>query len=133
MSVTYCNCGHEPALLIRDGRIVELEKGGLVLGVDREAEYEIDSVSLKDGDVLLFYTDGLTDAANFNGDFWGRENLFNTVMEFAPRGSARRTLKNILRYRRRYVGLARQIDDTSLVVVKVDRRAEPSFMKQETV
>ncbi len=99
--------------------------------MDREAEYEIDSVTLKNGDVLLFYTDGLTDAANFNGDFWGRENLFNAVKEFAPIGSAHRTVKNILRYRRRYVGLARQIDDTSLVVVKVDRSAEPSFMKLE--
>ena len=39
-------------------------------------------------------------------------------------------VENILRYRRRFVGLARQIDDTSIVVVKVDRTAEPEFMKQ---
>ncbi len=133
MSITYCNCGHEPGMLIREGRIIELEKGGLVLGVDREAEYEIETVALKDGDVLLFYTDGLMDAANFDGDFWGRENLIKTVMEFAPRDSARRTVKNILRYRRRYVGLARQIDDTSLVVIKVDRSADPSFMNRDTL
>jgi len=45
-------------------------------------------------------------------------------------GSAMQMIKNILGYRRRFVGLARQIDDTSIVVVKVDRRAEPEFMKK---
>jgi sigma-B regulation protein RsbU (phosphoserine phosphatase) len=129
MTITYCNCGHEPAMLIRNGRIVELEKGGLVLGVHRQAEYDIETVDLEDGDALLFYTDGLTDAANFDGEFWGRENLLKNAKGIAI-GSAKRALNNLLRYRMRFVGLARQIDDTSAVVVKVDRTAEPSFMKQ---
>jgi sigma-B regulation protein RsbU (phosphoserine phosphatase) len=129
MTITYCNCGHEPAILIRDGSIVELEKGGLVLGVHRQAEYEIDTVALKDRDTLLFYTDGLTDAANFDGEFWGRENLLKNINVLTV-GSAKRSLNNLLRCRRRFVGLARQIDDTSAVVVDVDRTAEPNFMKQ---
>jgi len=129
MAMTYCSCGHEPIVLIRDGQITELEKGGLVLGVDPQAEYEIETVGLKDGDCLLFYTDGLIDAANFDGELWGRESLLKTVKKFT-KGSARQMVKNILRYRRRFVGLARQIDDTSIIVVKVDRTAEPEFMKQ---
>ena len=129
MTLTYCNCGHEPTLLIRDEKIMPLEKGGLVLGVNEDSEYEIETVTLKDGDCLLFYTDGLIDAANFDGEFWGRERMQKTAKKFT-KGSASQMVKNILRYRRRFVGLARQFDDTSIVVVKVDRTAEPEFMRQ---
>jgi serine phosphatase RsbU (regulator of sigma subunit) len=117
-TITYCNCGHEPTVLIRDGQIMDLEKGGLVLGVDDREEYEIETVELKDGDSLLFYTDGLIDAVNFDDEFWGRENLLETAKKYTA-GSAEQMIKNILRYRRRFVGLARQIDDTSIVVAKV--------------
>jgi len=118
MTVTYCNCGHEPTILIRNGKIIDLDKGGLVLGVDAQAEYEIGTVKLTNTDCLLFYTDGLTDAVNFDNEMWGRENLLATAKKFAT-GSAEWMVKNILRYRRRFVGLARQIDDTSMVVAKV--------------
>jgi sigma-B regulation protein RsbU (phosphoserine phosphatase) len=118
MTVTYCNCGHEPTVLIRNGKIVDLDKGGLVLGVDAQAQYEIGTVELKNNDCLLFYTDGLTDAVNFDNELWGRENLLETAKKFTTE-SAEQMIKDILGYRRRFVGLARQIDDTSLVVAKV--------------
>ena len=121
MAVTYCNCGHEPTVLIREGQITELEKGGLVLGVEPQAEYEIETMALADGDCLLFYSDGLIDAANFDGRFWGRENLLKTAKKFTA-GSAEQMVKNILGYRRRFVGLASQCDDTSIIVVKVVKR-----------
>ena len=120
-TLTYCNCGHEPTVLIRDGRTRDLERGGLVLGVIEDAEYEIETVELKDDDFLLFYTDGLIDAANFDGRLWGRENLLQTAKHFA-RCPAQQAVKSILTYRRRFVGLASQIDDTSIVVV---RKADP--------
>jgi sigma-B regulation protein RsbU (phosphoserine phosphatase) len=121
MTITYCNCGHEPTVLIRDGQIIDLEKGGLVLGVDPQAEYEIETVQLKHGDCLLFYTDGLTDAVNFERELWGRENLLEAAKKFTA-DSAEQMIKDILGYRRRFVGLARQIDDTSMVVVRVVRQ-----------
>ena len=120
-TLTYCNCGHEPAVLIRNGKTADLQKGGLVLGVDLEAEYEIETVKLKTDDCLLFYTDGLTDAVNFDNQLWGREKLLGAAKKFAAE-SAEQMVKNILGYRRRFVGLARQIDDTSMVVVKVKSR-----------
>ena len=121
MTVNYCSCGHEPAILIRDGQVKEMEKGGIVLGVLRQAEYEIDTWQLRDGDCFLFYTDGLVDAANFDGAVWGKQSLLKTAKKFAAE-PAERMVKDILGYRRRFVGLARQIDDTSVVVVKVDTR-----------
>ncbi|MHC4509425.1 MAG: PP2C family protein-serine/threonine phosphatase [Planctomycetota bacterium] len=120
-TLTYCNCGHEPTVLIRGGQTTDLQKGGLVLGVNPEAEYEIETVELKDDDFLLFYTDGLTDAVNFDNELWGREKLLETARKYAQE-SAEQMVKDILGYRRRFVGLARQIDDTSMVVVKMVKR-----------
>ena len=120
MTISYCSCGHEPTLLIRSGRIKPLEKGGMVLGVLEDIEYEIGSIALEDNDKLLFYTDGLIDAVNFDGKLWGIENLYNTVKKFAEE-PPENMIKNILRYRRRFIGLARQTDDTSIVAVRVNR------------
>jgi serine phosphatase RsbU (regulator of sigma subunit) len=128
-TITYCNCGHEPAVLIRNGQITELDKGGFVLGVEAQAEYEFETLRLRDGDCLLFYTDGLIDAANFDGEFWGRQSLLETAKKFALL-RAGQMVKNILGYRRRFVGLAGQVDDTSIIVIKVDRTTSPELMKQ---
>jgi len=117
-TITYCNCGHEPTVLMRDGRAIDLAMGGLVLGVDEKAKYEIETVKLKDHDRLLFYTDGLTDAVNFDDELWGRENLLKAAKKVAT-GTAEQMIKRILGYRRRFVGLARQADDTTMILVKV--------------
>jgi len=85
-----------------------------------QAEYEIETIQLKQGDCLIFYTDGLIDAANFDGQLWGRENLLKTAKKFTD-GTAEQMVKNILAYRRRFVGLAEQIDDTSIIVVKAEK------------
>ena len=116
--ITCCNCGHEPTVLIRNGRVTDLRSGGLVLGVEADAEYQTQTVDLQQGDCLLFYTDGLIDAADFEGRFWGRENMLEAAKKFAD-NNAESMLKNVLAYRRRFVGLANQIDDTSVVIIKV--------------
>jgi sigma-B regulation protein RsbU (phosphoserine phosphatase) len=96
-----------------------LEKGGLVLGVEVQEEYESETLRLRDGDCLLLYSDGLIDAANFDGEFWGRERMLEAARNFAEGCSAEQMVKNILGYRRRFVGLASQCDDTSIIVVRV--------------
>ena len=117
-TITYCNCGHEPAVLIRAGRVADLEKGGLVLGVDPRARYDIETVELRDGDCLLFYTDGLIDAMDFSNELWGRDRMLEAALRFAD-CPADHLIRNVLAYRRRFVGLARQVDDTSIIAVKI--------------
>ncbi len=117
-TITYCNCGHEPALLTRDGKLRELKKGGLVFGVMKNSVYEIETVELKTDDCLLFYTDGLIDAVNFDDRMWGIQNLYKTFKQ-AAKGTAGEIVNYILAYRRRFIGLARQRDDTSIVVIRV--------------
>lgn len=117
-TLTYASCGHEPTLILRDGQSKDLSTGGLVLGVMPEAEYDIETVKLDKGDCLIFYTDGLIDALNFDEELWTRDQMVHAAQK-AVNCSAGQIAKNILRYRRRFVGLARQMDDTSIVVVKV--------------
>jgi phosphoserine phosphatase RsbU/P len=83
-----------------------------------QAKYEIETVQLQDGDCLLFYTDGLVDAMDFGGETWGRERMLEAAVRFAH-CPADHVVRNILGYRRRFAGLARQIDDTSLIAVKI--------------
>ncbi len=128
MTITYCNCGHEPGLLIRDGRVTELDKGGLVLGVMEDAEYATETLSIEENDCLLLYTDGLIDAMNFDGQLWGKDRMLTAAKE-CLQCSADQMVRRILAYRRRFVGLAKQIDDTSIVAVKIDKNTSPPDCK----
>lgn len=119
MKITYCNCGHEPALLVRDNDITELDKGGLVLGVIEDAEYEIATVDLVKCDHLIMYTDGLIDAVNFDGELWGKERMYKAIDRYIVCPTADQMIRRLLGYRRRFVGLARQTDDTSVVAMRV--------------
>ena len=120
--LTYCSCGHEPGLLIRGERIVELREGGLVLGVMPDTDYQIKTIEFKQGDFLLLYTDGLIDAMNFEGKLWSKEKLFD-VLKKCDCHTAGQLVHTVLGYRRRHVGLANQTDDTSVVVIRRDDRA----------
>ena len=123
-TLTYCSCGHEPALLLRDNKIIELDKGGLVLGILPETEYTVATIEFKQDDVLLMYTDGLIDAMNFEGQTWGKDRLVEMLKQ-CPCCSTDQLIHNILGYRRRFVGLASQTDDTSIVAIRRDDNANP--------
>lgn len=123
MTITYCSCGHEPPMLIRKKEIIELDKGGLVLGITPDAQYETETLDFHNGDILLMYTDGLIDAMNYEGQTWGKERMTRAFDECLC-GSANCIVHNILRYRSRFVGLARQIDDTSILAVKLDKNTD---------
>ena len=94
-----------------------------------EAQYDIETVQLQEGDCLIFYTDGLIDALNFDGELWTREQMIYAAQK-AVACSANHVAQNILRYRRRFVGLASQMDDTSIVVVKMGEPAKTATCKE---
>ena len=75
----YVNAGHNPPILLHaDGSVELLETGGLILGFKTEQYYEQAKISLKSGDNILFYTDGLTEAMNPNSEEFGMDRLINT-------------------------------------------------------
>jgi sigma-B regulation protein RsbU (phosphoserine phosphatase) len=131
-TISYCNCGHEPPALLRNGKIMDLNKGGLVFGVLPDTEYLTETVQLAPGDHLLLYTDGLIDAVNFDGESWGRQRLLETLKKCAG-VPAEQMIKNILAYRRRFVGLARQVDDTSMIIVRMTKPAGDTNASQRPI
>ncbi|MCD6451517.1 MAG: serine/threonine-protein phosphatase, partial [Acidobacteria bacterium] len=63
----------------RDGKVEELKKGGFFLGIFPEVRYEMDEVELIPGDLLLLYSDGLTEATNEKEEEYGEERLISLV------------------------------------------------------
>lgn len=123
LRMTYCSAGHDPVLHVRDGQVSELPSGGMILGIDPEQQYEKGIVHLKPGDVLFAYTDGVTDAMNFDHQRFGRERVKQAVIAAAGQ-SAKHILNHVLWEVRRFVGLCHRPDDMTLVVIKVQEDAE---------
>lgn len=117
---TYTNAGHLPPMLARDGRITELRGGGAILGVDPDQQYRWESSVLRSGDAILIYTDGLSEAMNFQDDLFGRDRIrqaFHNALK--DHGSAQDIARHILWEKRRFTGLQRRFDDLTMVVVEV--------------
>jgi len=117
-TLAYTNGGHNPPLLIRHRRAIPLEVGGLVLGAEEDESYEEESVSLRKGDRLLFYTDGVTEAHNARGQVFGSERLVSIALR-RPRAGAAALLRAIRGALRRHAGGTQQSDDITLVVLRV--------------
>ena len=74
--IVYSNAGHNPPLLLRgDGSVDKLGDGGMVLGIFPDTQYEQSELSLRPGDRLLFYTDGITEARDPEGEEYGEDRL----------------------------------------------------------
>jgi sigma-B regulation protein RsbU (phosphoserine phosphatase) len=115
--LTYCNAGHPPAMILRQGKIIELTGENMVLGVDPNEVYKQSFFDLQDGDFLMLYTDGLTDAMNFANETFGHQRILNA---FAKGGdSAEAVTQNILWEMRKFVGMNKRTDDVTMVVAKI--------------
>ena len=116
--LTYASAGHEPAVLIHGGEMRQLRTGGPLLGVAAEAKYEYEAVDLVPGDSLVVFSDGACDAANYQGQRFGRDRLMDSIRRHAQYG-AERAVDEIHWDIRRFTGLAPRADDLTLLVMKV--------------
>jgi serine phosphatase RsbU (regulator of sigma subunit) len=115
---TYCNAGHPPALILREGKIIELKSDNMVLGVDPDQKYVQSLTDLRVGDILLLYTDGLMDAMNFQQERFGKQRIIDVFTQGGPTAEA--ISDNILWSLRRFTGLAKPTDDVTMIVAKVN-------------
>ncbi|MGA3017026.1 MAG: SpoIIE family protein phosphatase [Bryobacteraceae bacterium] len=85
----FISAGHNPAYLFRSatGKIEELESNANVLGLFDTASYESGAFRLDKGDILVVYSDGLTDAQNPQEEMFGEDRLQNLIRQEAPSGS----------------------------------------------
>jgi phosphoserine phosphatase RsbU/P len=123
--MTYCNAGHMPALLLRNGQIRELgagDEGSIVLGIVPDETFKQNFVDLQPGDRLMLYTDGVTDARTFEDEIYGRQRVVDSFSSAGgnPNFSGDQLAKAILWDVRKFIGMNRPTDDISLVAIKVE-------------
>lgn len=116
-AVRFVNAGHMPPVILRAGRVEEMPAGGSALGLVSDATYKEQTVELSEGEVLVVYSDGVTEARNEVGDFFGEERLFKTFSQFAAK-SAPEIGERLLAEVTRFIDKAKPHDDLSLVVMK---------------
>jgi len=116
--LTYTNAGHSPPVLVRDGQASRLNHGGLILGVQPDARYRQGRHDLCAGDVLLFYTDGITDTHGPSGELLGWRRLAEVAAANAhqPASGILTTLRGAVDA---FADSAPPIDDQTLIVLKI--------------
>src|SRR5229473_583186 len=118
--IQYVNCGHNPALLFRPnaGTLTRLNSSCPPIGLSPEEMCELASVDLLAGDVLVFYTDGVTEAENRSGEEFGMERLSATVRRGSSL-SAEELMTNIYNSAADFCGDDFD-DDVTILVAKCD-------------
>lgn len=135
LRLTYCSAGHEPTLVVRvpKGRpttlsdIDSLGVGGMVVGIDPSQKYQRSLYDLKPGNLLVAYTDGVLDAANFQGERFGKVRLREAIVKTLsanPDISAAEFVDKVLWEIRQFVGLSTRSDDITILAVRVLERGK---------
>lgn len=95
-SFTYCNAGHNPPLVIGRRGLRRLETGGMILGAFDSVRFEEETVMLDAGDVLIAFSDGVTEALNREGIEFGEERLVSSITTLqSPKALLERLLTSV--------------------------------------
>jgi sigma-B regulation protein RsbU (phosphoserine phosphatase) len=112
------NAGQTQPLLWKDGHVEQIKLGGFPIGIFDDATYEEWSVRLNSGDILLFFSDGLTEAANREGKFFGTGHIKDLLAANAKLSSSK-LADRLLEEVEKFTQGGAITDDRTLVVMKV--------------
>jgi sigma-B regulation protein RsbU (phosphoserine phosphatase) len=116
--LTFSNAGHNPPILRRaNGKVEYLKEGGLALGTFPDSAYEERPISLNSGDILLFYTDGVTEAKNTNDEEFGIGRLLSGL-EASKELKAKEIIESIVSEAKNFASVQSETDDLTLIVIK---------------
>ncbi len=117
-TLRYVNAGHNPPMVIRrDGTITYLEAGGAPVGIFLDWTYEEGQIQLDPGDLVVAYTDGVSEAVNPDGEYWGIEGVARATAEritHAPEEIVSAVLASMDHFSH-----GRQDDDATVAVLRV--------------
>ena len=131
--MTFANAGHNwPALLRRDGSREWLQTGGTILGIMEDVAMEEATFDLTPGDLLVFYTDGISEATNEDGELFSEERLVEFVQGLPPSLNPESIAVSILREVERHLGPLEAQDDRTLVVLRVHETSRAALTTDET-
>jgi sigma-B regulation protein RsbU (phosphoserine phosphatase) len=121
--LTYCNAGHNPPVLMTRQGVRRLDTGGLFLGLFPHATYEEESLQLQEGDTLVVFSDGVTEAADGAGEQFGEERLLPCLEAYRSSRPAS-LLDHILAAVRTFAAGAAQSDDVTALVLRYGQRPD---------
>jgi sigma-B regulation protein RsbU (phosphoserine phosphatase) len=115
--LTYCNAGHNPPVVVRPTGVGQLASGSVPVGLFSSASYSDDRIQLEPGDVLVIYSDGVTEALNLAGDEFGDERLATELMKTrtAPLPDI---LQGVITAVQSFAAGASQSDDVTVLVAR---------------
>jgi serine phosphatase RsbU (regulator of sigma subunit) len=114
----YANAGHDPPLLVRqDGTVEELTGGGLILGMLPQIAYEEASTRLELGSLVAVYTDGVTEAQNPEGEFFGSDRLVGSLRAVRAQSCAE-GVEQIMGDVRSFAATSAQFDDITMILAR---------------
>jgi sigma-B regulation protein RsbU (phosphoserine phosphatase) len=108
--------GHNPPLISKNGNITLIGATGIPVGMFCEAEYTVEQLQLMEGDSLLLYTDGLSEAA-VNGNEYGEENIKNQLALNSKLDPAD-LIRKLLNHQKLFIGDSMPADDVTVAVLK---------------
>ena len=116
--LTFVNAGHNPPYIIKNGELIELNDGGLILGVMPSVmPYETGKVEFSRNDKLFVYTDGVTEAMNENHEEFGDESLKNLLLNWQNETSVE-WVEKVFTDLKSFTGTAPQSDDITMIAIK---------------
>jgi sigma-B regulation protein RsbU (phosphoserine phosphatase) len=117
-TLTYVNAGHLPPILIRDGYSTTLDTNGMVVGAFPFARYTESRLDLRGGDMLVLYTDGITEPENEYGEDFGEQRLRDLLIAHADRDGSEITAA-VVDAVRRWTAFPEELqDDMTLLVLR---------------
>jgi serine phosphatase RsbU (regulator of sigma subunit) len=116
-NVRLVNAGHYPPIVLKGSAFTAMGPGAPALGITKKAKYREQTVRLRKGDMLLVYSDGVTDARNDSGELFDEKRL-NQILPSLCGLTAGQAGKAIVHQVDRFVGNARPNDDLSLLIVR---------------
>lgn len=118
--LTFSNAGHNFPIVVReDGSFELLREGGLILGVMSDVTFDEGHTLLSTGDMLVCYTDGVTEARDLQDEEYGEERLMELLRSLRDKGSAEDVIAAVQSSVLEFTGGADQADDMTMLVLKV--------------
>ena len=116
-TVTYTNAGHLPPILIRNGTATSLDVNGTVVGAFPFSKYDESRVKLESGDLLVCYTDGITEPENEYGEMFGEERLIELVSKHAEREDTK-IIETVMEAVRQWTHSPELTDDMTVLLAR---------------
>ena len=119
--VIYSNAAHLPLIVyrVKSGRMEKIDTEGLPLGIEKSTRYAQKRFKLQKGDLLAFFTDGIVEAMNSQGEQYSLESVVKVIEEHHTLAS-QELLENLKADMDEFVGNNKQHDDQTMVLMKMN-------------